>query len=477
MIESAYLARKRRQLRPLRKTNLCFTISIFLPYQLKRDRNYLMTSLTTIATIILIGLISQSAGAVVVSGTGPAIADSLRIDEVVKAVIRNNDRAAAMRYMEKAAFSKIRPAGAWDDPMLMLGVVNLPTSFNFSEDGMTMKMLGLSQTIPYAGQKGLQSKASRAEAEAARADRTGVEVDLAVAAKLAFLELCYNELLLKDMMTQRQVMDEIAASVAAGIGADMAGRADATAAQADVWRMDADILSMQQEVDAARNMLSAMMGRPLEQTLPPAAAPIVVPIPETVDGWLEAARQNYPPLRKLRYQAEMYAFSSTSAKRMRWPMLKLSANYGLRADTPMEDRMDMLGFQAEFSLPIFSGRRQGDMALSMDAMRQSADADAVQMWREVEADLKTMHNKIRRLSESLGLYHDRIIPADEDAYNSAFAGYSANREMFADLLMRAVTIYRDRIMAHRLAWELARTIAEVEKYTTDPEVWTTGPDE
>jgi len=173
----------------------------------------------------------------------------------------------------------------------------------------------------------------------------------------------------------------------------------------------------------------------------------------------------------------MYAFSSTSAKRMRGPMLKLSANYGLRADTPMEDRMDMLGFQAEFSLPIFSGRRQGDMALSMDAMRQSADADAVQMWREVEADLKTMHNKIRRLSESLGLYHDRITPADEDAYNSAFAGYSANREMFADLLMRAVTIYRDRIMAHRLAWELARTIAEVEKYTTDPEVWTTGPDE
>jgi outer membrane protein TolC len=361
--------------------------------------------------------------------------------------------------------------------MLMLGVVNLPTSFNFTEDGMTMKMLGLSQTIPYAGQKSLQSKASRAEAEAARAERAGVEVDLAVAAKLAFLDLYYNELLLKEMTTKRQVMEEIAASVAAGVKSDQTGRADAAAAQADVWRMDADILSMQQEVDAARNSLSALMGRPLDQTLPPAAMPPLPPLPETVDGWLEAARQNYPPLRKLRYQSEMYAFSSASAKRMRWPTLKLSANYGFRADTPMEDRMNMLGFQAEFSLPIFSGRRQGDMALSMSAMKQSADADAIQMWREVEADLKTMHNKIRRLSESLSLYHDRIIPADEDAYNSAFAGYSANRQIFADLLMRAVTIYRDRVTAHRLAWELAQSMAEVEKYTTDPQVWTTGPGE
>ena len=69
-----------------------------------------------------------------------------------------------MRYMEKAAEAKAKSAGAWDDPMLMVGVANLPTSFDFKMDPMTMKMLGLSQNIPYAGQKGLQKKAARAEA-------------------------------------------------------------------------------------------------------------------------------------------------------------------------------------------------------------------------------------------------------------------------------------------------------------------------
>ncbi|HBY99752.1 MAG TPA: hypothetical protein DEO84_00390, partial [candidate division Zixibacteria bacterium] len=53
--------------------------------------------------------------------------DTLRMDEVAKYVVTHNDRAAAMRLMEKAARAKIGPAGAWDDPMLMVGVTGLPT--------------------------------------------------------------------------------------------------------------------------------------------------------------------------------------------------------------------------------------------------------------------------------------------------------------------------------------------------------------
>ncbi|MCX6833822.1 MAG: TolC family protein, partial [candidate division Zixibacteria bacterium] len=98
-------------------------------------------------------------------------ADSLRLDQVIQDVIRHNNRVAAAQYMEEAAKAKVGPAGAWDDPMLMLGVANLPTSFDFSMDPMTMKMIGLSQNIPYAGQKGLQAKAAKAEAEAVTEDR------------------------------------------------------------------------------------------------------------------------------------------------------------------------------------------------------------------------------------------------------------------------------------------------------------------
>ena len=89
---------------------------------------------------------------------------TLSLSDVIQNVLKNNDQAAAARYMEKAAQKKIGIAGAWDDPMLMLGVVNLPTSFDFKEDMMTMKMIGISQNIPYAGQKSSLGHAARADA-------------------------------------------------------------------------------------------------------------------------------------------------------------------------------------------------------------------------------------------------------------------------------------------------------------------------
>ena len=398
----------------------------------------------------------------------PTFGDSLRIETVVSQVLKTNDQAAAARYMEQSAAAKIAPAGAWDDPMLMLGVANLPTSFKFNEDMMTMKMVGLSQKIPYAGQNGLEKKAARAEADASTADRDQIERELALSAKLAFYDWYYQSQMIDDMQAQRALMADMFASATAGLAASQSGQADVAMAQAELWRMDAEILSMEQMVDESRYMLCALMGLPTDTNLPSPAKPPTPFVPNTPDAWIAAANSNYPVLEKMDYQATGYGFSAEAMRRMRWPMLELSASYGFRADMPMEEVKDMVGFQVSFSLPFFSGRRQGDMARSMDLMKLGMEAETSQMRREVEADIRTLHAKARRLSQSLALYTDRIIPADNDAWQSMLASYAAGRMMLSDILESAIRIYRDRVAARRQAYDLARTTAEVEKYISGP---------
>ena len=147
-----------------------------------------MNSTNIISVIILIAVALVFMPAVAKT----AAADSLRIENVAFEAVQNNNRAAAARYMETAAREKIGPAGAWNDPMLMIGVTSLPTSFDFKMDPMTMKMIGISQSIPIAGQKGLAAQAAKSEADAASEDRRGVEIDLATAARTAFLDLYFR---------------------------------------------------------------------------------------------------------------------------------------------------------------------------------------------------------------------------------------------------------------------------------------------
>ena len=405
--------------------------------------------------------------------SGPALAsDSLHLEDVIKAVVEHNDFVAAARYMEKASNLKIGPSGAWDDPMIMAGVQNLPTSFDFRADEMTMKMIGISQSIPYAGQKGLLAKAARADAEASREGTRGTETNLVTAAKYAYYEFYYTQQILDYTNSQLQIQQDVVKSATAKLRSDQASQADVLTAQANLWRLESDVLNTQQAIEAAENNLLSLMGREPGEKLPPLAAPEARQIPAVAEEWFDKAKEHYPELKRLERQSRSYAFQAASAQRMRWPMLSVAGSYGFREDTPDMRRDDMISLQVNLSIPVFSGRQQGRMAQSMEAMRRGAEAEANQLWRDTKANLQTLHSRATRLRQSLDIYRERIIPADEEAYRSAYTGYSANRVPFINLLTYAMNIYRDRIDASQIEHELSRTLAEAEQYTTNPLTWT-----
>lgn len=399
--------------------------------------------------------------------------DSLRLDQVVRDVIKHNNRIAAAQFMEEAAKAKVGPAGAWDDPMLMLGVANLPTSFDFKMDPMTMKMIGLSQNIPLAGQKGLQKKAAAADASAATQDYYATQIDMAMAAHFAFADLYYRGKSLADLSAQWELLGDVVSSTKARLAANQANQDEVLGAQAELWRLQAQILEAEHMVDEARYNLNALRGVDAASRIPPLATPVFSELQKTPDNLLSAARQNYPPLQKLFRQSEAYGYSSSAARRMSWPMLGLSANYAIRSSTDMEQRDNMVGFQANISLPLFSGRQQKQMAVSMDAMRKGVDAEALQMWREVEARVRLLHTTAQHLVETIDLYQSRIIPASEDAFQSALSGYVASKVPYTNLLMFATAIYRDRVALNQAGNDLARTLAEIDRYTVDPKSYST----
>jgi outer membrane protein TolC len=426
-----------------------------------------------IAVVVAVSCWCNSLGAATAPADSARTASSatLTLQQVVEEVVRHNDRVAAMRFMEAAAKAKIAPAGAWDDPMLMLGVANLPTSFDFKMDPMTMRMIGLSLNIPYAGQKGLQKKAAESEAAAATEDLHGTELDLATAAKLAYFDLLFSLRTADLISRQVQVTEDVVSSVKSQLAISKTNPEDVSAAQADLWRLQTQLLPSAHAVESARYNLNSLRGLPTDTPVPDLTAPPPPSLPENPQAWLDAARKRYPPLRRLAERSKSYVYSASAMRRMRWPMLGLSGSYNIRSSTEMEKRDNMVGFQATISLPIFLGRQEGRLGESMEFMRQSVDAEAAQLWRDIETRVKTLFLDAVHLSENLRSYRERIIPADEDARQAALAGFTNNRTSFSTLLNYTLTIFRDRLTANQIEYDLARTLTEIENYTSDPAQW------
>lgn len=428
------------------------------------------TGVLLIACLILV--FSAQAGA-----DQPLAPDSLTIDQVVRQVIQRNDRVAAARFMRESAERRANSSGIWDDPMLMLGIQNTPTNFDLSMDPMTMKMVGISQNIPYAGYKGLERQAARAEAGAAWEDQRGTEVDVVAAAKTAFYDVYYLQQTLNELQVQREILEQVVASSRSKLRTNQAGQDEVLGSQADLWRLENEILSTEQEKASSEARLNSLRGEDPNRSLPPLASPPDYDLPESVEPWLTEADQNYPPLAAFKRRAESYGLTAKANRRMAWPMLSLEASYGFRSgfDPGMDGtqiaRDNMLSFQTNIALPIFGWGKQRQMARSMEAMQRSAEADASQLRRDVHADLVTLYQRAQRLSQSLYSYRNQIIPATEDAFRSALAGYTANRTSFASLSSYSLSLYRDRITANRLADDLAQTLIEVERYTKGSSGW------
>lgn len=408
-----------------------------------------------------------------VSTTSIVCADSaLTITQVVSATISTNGNLISAQQMARADQFKAKSVGAWDDPMFMIGVNNVPTNFDFRMDPMTMTMFGLSQTIPLAGQKGLSSKAAHKSAESARAMAEMTAVELTFSARMAFHEFAYAQQMLREMRKQRSVYSDMAETATNRFRIGLGGQEDVTSAQAAAFRFESQIRKSEQEVTEAANELSALSGLAVDETAA-VALDSSVALPPSDSIWIAQAEASYPELKKLSAQREASEFGAASARRMRWPMLTLSASYGVRRDGPAthggtEKRDNMVSFGAGISLPIFAGKRDGNMAHSMQLMGLSATAELTQLQREISSELKTLHAKATRLQQSIAGYEHDVIPASDQAYQGALASYKSGRLTLGELLMFAMPPIDDRIELIQLRLDLATTLDQVLMYTTNP---------
>ncbi len=431
--------------------------------------NLLFLPWTKLGLAVLIGL-CQADFVAAQSERFPAESDHqstrnvLRFAEICSLVTANNENLKAARYFQISAQKAVGPAGAWNDPMLMAGVQNLPTSLDFGADMMTMTMIGLSIDLPYSGYKGLQRKAASVDVELARNNIVMTENQLHAAVLTAYAEAYMRQVELKYLREQKNIADKARQSVKADYVTGGAGAADLAAAEAEIGRLDSDILSAEQEHFEAVAELYALAGQTPPNPLPEIQQTEFDFKLQPLEILLDDA-QNYPAYAKLKMESEKYGLLARSARRMRWPMASISGYYGIRQGNDMENPIDMIGFQISLSLPVFSGRQQGSTAAANEALRMSSRSQANQLWQETRNRLETLTKRIRRLSEAKDGYENRIIPADSLALSAAMDGFVNRSISFVELTSYLRNIYQDLRTLARFDYEIARAYAELGIYT------------
>lgn len=389
--------------------------------------------------------------------------DTLGFDQALSLAQTRSRQLLAQDKATAAARDMAQAAGQRPDPILKVGVNNLPLDgadrFSVTRDFMTMRSIGVMQEFTREDKRLARSRRFEAEAQASEASRTLAQANLQRDTALAWLERHYLERMLTLVQAQREeVRLQIDAADAAYRGGK-GSQAEVISAHAALAQMDERMAQAAQQVSTAKTQLARWTGEPTDKPLGPLPDMGHVrwhganPASEWA-GELSSELADHFELAVMRKQEEMTQADADMARANE--QADWSVEFMLSQRGPGYSNMASLN--ASIPLQWDHKNRQGRELAAKQALAEQARAQREEATRDHLAQVTALLQAWQSGCERLQRYGATLIPLALERTRATVTAYrsgASNSTLAAVLEARRMEL--DTRMEHlRLEWDTAR---------------------
>ncbi len=397
---------------------------------------------------------------------GPRIATPA-LDSLVAEALKNNPELRGAARETEAAGHRVRPAGALEDPMVEAGLLNVPIQpFRLNREDMTMKMLGVSQKLPYPGKRALREAVAAKEAESIgyglRESTNRVVRDV----KQAYFDLALTDETVRLLKSNRQLLEQFLHIAEGRYAVGQAAQADVLKAQTQLGRMSEELLRMERERPVLEAELARLLGRRGNAT------PIVAELPQigtavfSLETLQETALRERPQLLGLQSVIDRSARTLDLARKDAFPDFDVRFSYGQRErDVANMPREDLFSITVAMNLPLWRKDKIEPRIAEAQAMREQTQEVQQAQQNEVLAKLRQQVAVAEQSRKSVNLYETGILPQARLAVEAALAAYRVSRVDLLMLLDSQMTLFGYEISRAKEQANFNKALAEIELLT------------
>ena len=450
----------------------------------------LVPVVTVLLTLVSTGGVAAQGGeapTAEASGTPPP---RTALDSLVAAALAHNPSIQAAVHQVEAGRARVGPAGALPDPMLELGIQNLPLGREEADghagvdpgpDPMTMRMVGIGQMVPFPGKLALVRREAVQEVAVAEAELEAVRWRVREQVIGAYAEVALMDQSLEILTRSQSVLSTLVRVTEARYGTGSGGQQDVLSARLELTRLAEDAVAVNERRVAAAARLNALLDRPTATpverlTLPERIARAAAgdaegirftgtalgaraadsPLPPLSELQESAVRLN-PTLRAHEAMIGAQAARTELARRAHLPDFELSLQYGQRPGM-----RDMVSAMISVPLPLQKSRKQDQEAAASDATLAALHAQHQAEANELRAEVARLYSEIERERARLALFLRSILPQGRAALESTTAGFQVGSVDFMTLLESQATLFDYETEYHRALTDFATALAQLE---------------
>ena len=341
----------------------------------------------------------------------------LSLEQALGLATQRSPAVRAARAGVAGAAEAARAAGQLPDPVLSVGIDNLPVTgpdrLSTTADSMTMKRVGISQEWVSSEKRGLRQAAAQAQVGREAVGEQVAMADARLQTSLAYLDAYFaGESFKLTNLTEHHVHEETEAA--------KARLSSSTGSSQEVLQLTAargvaedESADMQQLQAAALVVLQRWVGVRPDALLAPA-------LPAFLGEQAYVAA--HPSVVQAQRDIEVARAEASATAANRRPNWSWQASYGQRTGFP-----DMVSVGVSIPLPVSPGERQDRETAAKLALVEKAEASLEESTRMATAEYRALTGDEQRLTERVARYREGVVGPAQQRTEAALAGYRSNQ--------------------------------------------------
>ncbi len=389
----------------------------------------------------------------------PALAaDALSLAEAQRLAIERSRQITAQDAAVTASREMAVAAGRLPDPVLKIGVDNLPVSGpdrgSFTADFMTMRRIGVMQEITRSDKRSFRAERYQREADKGLAEKDKTIANVERAAAIAWLDRYYAEAMASVIASQREEAQREREAADAAYRAGRASQADVLSARAAVAQFDDRMDDAARRVRSVKISLARWVGDIADQPLSGQPAIDTIRLdPASLDTQLA----HHPEIAVLNKQVDVAATEAKLAEANKKSDWTVEVGYAQRGP----GYSNMISFGVSVPLQWDQKNRQDRELAAKLVTAEQARAERDEMLRAHTAQTRVMLTEWQTNRERLARYSRELIPLAQERSVATLAAYRGGKAMLAEVLAARRSELDVRLSGLQLEADTARLWAEL----------------
>jgi outer membrane protein TolC len=389
--------------------------------------------------------------------------DLLSLDALIDEAVKMNPEILSFKKRMEASHAAVPQAGALDDPMLTVGVDNVPISDpSFDEFLPTSKVLALSQKVPFPGKLSLKEDVAGGVAATTEALYQDKITEITREVKIAYFNLSFIIEAIRINERNRELLKGLAEIAATKYAVGTGLQQDVLKAQVELSKILDELIVLRQKKETARARINTLLNRLPQSPLPDPGDLSMTRFDFTLEALQKTALKSGLPLKAMQHVIESNEAAVAFSKKQYYPDFNFALTYKQREEGRSFRGDDWLSAFVTVNIPLYYKKKQDFGVVEAEANLARAQSRYVEVKNQLLFDIKDAYVEVKKGEELVALFEEGFLPQARQSLDSAISGYRVDKVDFLTLVDNQLTLLKFELGYYRTLTDYEKKLAELE---------------